>query len=349
MEPQYKGEKAEKEMLLTLLLTFITGSQNVPCIQEILEGSLFKKKAELLEIVVSQQRTIIEEKNQTILCLNTKITELEHCNNQLKQSASFPSPPAESHPVDFDQEKVSDHEMKDSESTDWSVDDSKSLDLETDVSDDDSEVSDHIPKVSNVEPTVLIDKPPIPPHNSKDSAQRPNDETEVSDEESEVSGEESEVSGDESEVSVEESEVSLEESEVSGEKSEVSGDESEVSGDESEVSVDELEISVEESEVSLEESEVSLDELEVSVERRQVVVWGVDLSGPRSEPAAVRRWMLHNSRRRQENPNASGGRAKTEQLGKGVALKSVTAFFTWLREAESKIIGGGKPPGDMAQ
>ena len=59
MEEKYKEEKAEKEILKTLPYTLITSSQNVPCIQEILEGSLFKKKAELLKIVVSQKKSII--------------------------------------------------------------------------------------------------------------------------------------------------------------------------------------------------------------------------------------------------------------------------------------------------
>ncbi|CAB1454612.1 unnamed protein product [Pleuronectes platessa] len=106
MEGKYEQEKAEKEILKKLIHTLITSSQNVPRIREIIEGSLYKKKAELLMNVVSKKKAIIKEKTQAILCLNRKIAELEHCNNKMKQTAFFHASPAKSHPVDFDQEKL---------------------------------------------------------------------------------------------------------------------------------------------------------------------------------------------------------------------------------------------------
>ncbi|CAB1427637.1 unnamed protein product [Pleuronectes platessa] len=272
MEAKYEVEKAEKEMLQIILKPITIGYKYLPYIEEMLEKSQFKEKAEILQLVVSQQRTIIDEKNQTILCLNKKITELEDRNKQLKQSASFPSPPAKTHPLDFDQEKVSDHEMV-SESTDSSVDDSESLCFKPDVLGEESEVSDEEPEDSGEDSEISDEES----EDSGEESEVSDEEQEVSDEEpedseedSEVSDEEPEDSGEESEVSDEEPEDSEEDSEVSDEEPEDSGEESEVSDEEQEVSDEEPEDSEEDSEVSDEEPEDSGEESEVSDEEQEV-------------------------------------------------------------------------------
>ncbi|CAB1453276.1 unnamed protein product [Pleuronectes platessa] len=299
MEAKYEVEKAEKEMLQIILKPITIGYKYLPYIEEMLEKSQFKEKAEILQLVVSQQRTIIDEKNQTILCLNKKITELEDRNKQLKQSASFPSPPAKTHPLDFDQEKVSDHEM-DSESTNSSVDDSESLCFKPDVLGEESEVSDEEPEDSGEDSEVSDEESEIQERNQRslmrnkrsqmrnqriqERIQRSQERIQRSQMRNQriqrslmrnqriqeriqrsqmrnkrIQMRNQRIQNEDSEVSDEEPEDSGEDSEVSDEESEVSDEESD-SGEESEVLDEESEVSDEEPEDSDEESEVSDEE-----------------------------------------------------------------------------------------
>ncbi|CAB1438767.1 unnamed protein product [Pleuronectes platessa] len=96
-----------------------------------------------------------------------EITELERCNNQLKQSAFFPSPPAESHPVVFDKEKllrkhiqdlkeqlqmeISDNEEKNSEYEEKiSKDRQKLSGYEQKISEDRQKISDYEKKIQDL-------------------------------------------------------------------------------------------------------------------------------------------------------------------------------------------------------
>ncbi|CAB1412579.1 unnamed protein product [Pleuronectes platessa] len=284
MEEKYKEEKAEKVNLKTLLHTLITSSQNVPCIQEIIEGPLFKKRAEFLKILVSQKiESIIKEKDKTILCLNTKITELECCNNQLKQSAFFPSPPAESYPFVFDKEKllrqhiqdlkeqlqmeISDNEEKTSEYEEKiSKDRQKLSGYEQKVSADKQKISDYEKKIQDLKEQLQMElrKSAASADKKKVSAQRSDEEPEVSNEEPEVSDEEPEVSDEEPEVE----EVEVEEPETKKNKkgwkrftrylkpwkwAKIPPHKPEVSGEEPEVEVEEPDVSDEEPEVEVDE------------------------------------------------------------------------------------------------
>ncbi|CAB1429577.1 unnamed protein product [Pleuronectes platessa] len=204
MEEKYQKEKAEKEILKTLLHKVTTSSQNGTCIDEILEGSFFEKKAELLEIIVSQKKSIIEENNQAILALNTKITEAPL--------------------VDFDQEKLIHKQVQD-------LQEQLQMELCKSVASGDiikvmvMENLDMSEKISRYEQKISEDEKKISGYEQKISEYK----QKISEDEKKISGYEQKISEYKQKISEDEKKISGYEQKISEYKQKISEDEKKLS------------------------------------------------------------------------------------------------------------------------